>query len=318
MMNMNTIRSLERSEQIALRKTLTGNVETLSRIYREQSSPAVTVTLFIEAVGPEAASVTVASLVNQRGTFDGRISSSTRQWAASIDGALDEDAAQEMGIYTASIHPAHLEQIARSTIRQTTPTDPTDDHRPTGGRPAEVTEIAPDHITHDGTVIPAEWCISYTGRSVHAFATIDGDTFRVTFTSECGELFTAALAAAKRGETTPVDGDDLAIILGTATLIPKKQKPAEPNPDKQRHGEVPDKWFIGQALEGKSWRIFFDGDAGKTRVIFPRKPSAAILEAVKAAGFYWSPALKSWNKGLTFRAFRAAEKLHAELHALTA
>ena len=53
-------------------------------------------------------------------------------------------------------------------------------------------------------------------------------------------------------------------------------------------------------------------------MIFPRKPSAKVIEAVKAAGFYWSPSMKSWNKGLTFRAYRAAQALHAELHALTA
>ena len=81
---------------------------------------------------------------------------------------------------------------------------------------------------------------------------------------------------------------------------------------------MPEKWFIGQSLEGPGWRILFDGDAGKTRVIFPKKPGASILEAVKAAGFYWSPSMKSWNKGLTFKAYRAAEKLHAQLHDLTA
>ena len=181
-----------------------------------------------------------------------------------------------------------------------------------------ITEIAPNHITFDGIVMPTEWSVSSTGRSVFAFYTLDGDAFRVAFTGECGELFTAALAAARRGESTPVDADDLATILGTATLLEKRVKPTEIDPDKQRHGEVPEKWFIGQALEGKGWTILFDGDAGKTRVIFPRKPSAKVLEAVKAAGFYWSPSFKSWNKGLTFRAFRAAEKLHAELHALTA
>ena len=181
-------------------------------------------------------------------------------------------------------------------------------------------EIAPDHITFDGIEMPTSYSVSYTGRTVTAFPTIDGQRFRVTLTgSTCGAMYAAALAAAKQGTTTQVDGDDLETILSTAEPMPEERKPiAEVNPDKQRHGEVPEKFFVGQELTGKSWRIVFDGDAGKTRVIFPRKPSTKVLAAVKAAGFFWSPSMQSWNKGLTFRAFRAAEKLHAELHKLTA
>lgn len=182
----------------------------------------------------------------------------------------------------------------------------------------EVNEIAPDHISAADIVMPCEWSVSYTGRSVVAFYELDGERFRVAFTGECGELFTAALEAAKRGNTTPVDGEGLLLVLGEAVRLERKEASKTVNPDKQRHGDVPEKWFIGQALEGKSYKIIFDGDAGKTRVVFPRKPSAAVLEAVKAAGFYWSPALKSWNKGLTWRAYRAAEKLHSTLHQLSA
>ena len=179
--------------------------------------------------------------------------------------------------------------------------------------------ITPAAIILDGIEIPAGYSVSYTGRTVTAILTMEGQRYKVRFTgATCGEMFTAALAAAKQNVATEVDGEGLGTILGTAEPLPEERKPREVNPDKERHGEVPEKLFIGTELTGKSWRILFDGDAGKTRVIFPRKPSAKMLEAVKAAGFYWSPSMKSWNKGLTFRAFRAAEKLHAELHALTA
>lgn len=182
-----------------------------------------------------------------------------------------------------------------------------------------INAIAPSYIMLDGIEIPAGYSVSYTGRTVTAILTMDGQRYRVTFTAAtCGEMFTAALAAAKQNVATEVDGEGLGVILGTAEPLPQERKPREIDPAKQRHGEVPEKLFIGTELTGKSWRILFDGDAGKTRVIFPRKPSAKVIEAVKAAGFYWSPSMKSWNKGLTFRAFRAAEKLHAELHALTA
>lgn len=325
---MLNISTLKRSERIAIHNAIGVGVTNLTTIYREETSPALTVTRFVEAVGIEAAQVTIASLVNERGTFDGRISRQTREWAASIDGALDEQTAQEWGIYTDAIHPAHLEQIAQAMIRYTPtdPTDPTDE--PTDEQPTEqASEIAPDHITLDGITMPAEWSVSSTGRSAWAFYELDGERFRVAFTGrDHGDLFVAAWQAAKQGTTTQVNTDDLMMVMGEAKVLPQRRqaadkaadKPTAPNPDKQRHGEVPEKWFIGQALEGKNWRIVFDGDAGKTRVCFPRKPSTKVLEAVKAAGFYWSPAMQSWNKGLNFRAYRAAEKLHAQLHALTA
>ena len=62
----------------------------------------------------------------------------------------------------------------------------------------EVNEIAHDHITVADVVLPCEWSISSTGRSVFAFYEIDGEQFRVAFTGECGEFFTAAMNAARR------------------------------------------------------------------------------------------------------------------------
>ena len=182
----------------------------------------------------------------------------------------------------------------------------------------EINRIAPHSITAAGIEMACEWAVSYSGKSVVAFYDLDGDSFRMVFRGEHGTVFTAAMRAAKRGDTTDVDGDDLMTILGEAEIMNKREAPAAVNPDKLAHGPVPEKWFIGQALTGKSWTIRFDGDAGKTRVIFKRKPADKVLNAVKAAGFYWSPSLKSWNKGLTWRAYRAAEKLHAELGRLSA
>lgn len=69
------------------------------------------------------------------------------------------------------------------------------------------------------------------------------------------------------------------------------------------------KWWIGQTLKGKGWKIVADGGYDRIRVTFARRPSEAQKEAVKAAGFCWSPALKSWNRGLKCKAWRAAEQL---------
>lgn len=94
-------------------------------------------------------------------------------------------------------------------------------------------------------------------------------------------------------------------------------EPAEPARDpKQARGPVPDKLFVGMEIKGKGWKIVFDGGYDRTRVIFKCRPSEAAREAVKAAGFYWSPALESWNKKLTHKAFRAAQELAQQLRTI--
>lgn len=92
------------------------------------------------------------------------------------------------------------------------------------------------------------------------------------------------------------------------------ETPEEParNP-KQARGPVPEKNFIGLEIKGNGWKIVFDGSYDRTRVIFKHKPSTKAREAVKNAGFYWSPSMQSWNKNLTFRAWRAAQSLAMEL-----
>ena len=47
-----------------------------------------------------------------------------------------------------------------------------------------------------------------------------------------------------------------------------------------------------------------------------RAASAAQKSAIEAAGFFWSAQLKSWNKKLTCKAYRAAQALAADLAAL--
>ena len=95
------------------------------------------------------------------------------------------------------------------------------------------------------------------------------------------------------------------------------REPEQPARDpKQTRGPVPEKAFVGTTLKGKGWKILFDGDHARTRVIFTRKPSKAAREAVEKAGFYWSPVMESWNKKLTHKAFRAAQALALELRAV--
>ena len=78
------------------------------------------------------------------------------------------------------------------------------------------------------------------------------------------------------------------------------------------------KAWIGSTITGKGWRIVFDGDAQRTRVIFDAKPTAAQAAAVDAARFYYSPSMDSYNKHLTCKAYKAAQALAQTLAGLAA
>lgn len=78
------------------------------------------------------------------------------------------------------------------------------------------------------------------------------------------------------------------------------------------------KAWIGSTITGKGWRIVFDGDAQRTRVIFDAKPTAAQAAAVDAARFYYSPSMGSYNKHLTCKAYKAAQALAQTLAGLVA
>lgn len=138
------------------------------------------------------------------------------------------------------------------------------------------------------------------------------------------ENLTAAAEPAPKAEIIPVRNQFVLVEPLAVESIP--QTPAEPSSaaqagetpadSKQARGPVPEKLFVGLEIKGKGWEIFFDGGHERTRVIFKRKPVQAALDAVKAAGFFWSPTMKSWNKKLTHKAFRSAQALAVELRAI--
>lgn len=98
-----------------------------------------------------------------------------------------------------------------------------------------------------------------------------------------------------------------------------KAEPAKAARDpKQAHGPVPEKTFIGETIQGNGWKIIFDSEANRTRVIFEKTPTAAAKAATENAGFYYSSAMNSWNKKLTFKAYRAAKALSSQLSELYA
>ena len=79
---------------------------------------------------------------------------------------------------------------------------------------------------------------------------------------------------------------------------------------------IGDKSFVGTTITGKGWNITFDEQTQRTRVLFQAQPTQAQLDAINAAGFYWSAVMGSFNKKLSCKAYRAAQQLAATLNAL--
>ena len=92
-----------------------------------------------------------------------------------------------------------------------------------------------------------------------------------------------------------------------------EEKPARD--PKQARGAVPEKSFIGTRLDGAGYSIFFNGEAQRTQIRFAADADSRMIEAAKAAGFYYSPTSGTYNKKLTFKAYRAAVALTEQFNA---
>ena len=183
-----------------------------------------------------------------------------------------------------------------------------------------------DSLTIDGITRPAEYSVTPAG-TVFVFVNVDVDgqerKVRIKIPAD-DPRYDAALAAAQEPEPQPEpeQADALPELPAQAKQQPadaeqeqaQAEQPAR-NP-KQARGPVPDKAFVGLEIKGKGWKIVFDGSYDRTRVIFKRKPSNAAREALDKHGFFWSPAMQSWNKKLTHKAFRAAQALALELRTI--
>lgn len=93
--------------------------------------------------------------------------------------------------------------------------------------------------------------------------------------------------------------------------------PVAPAADpKAARAAAPEKTFAGTEIAGNGWKILFDADQQRTRIIFAADPIPAAKKVLDAAGFFWSGRMQSWNKKLTFRAYRAAQFVAQELNAI--
>ena len=200
-------------------------------------------------------------------------------------------------------------------------------------------------LTCKGVEFPVEYNICSKDGSVFAFVILDVEPNgyrhkqKIVIRPDEPE-YPAALAAAKaaaasgkRPETIStgyrkITTPDGSVIEKTETVQeePKaaavKTIQAEPEQvvrdPKQARGPIPEKTFIGETIQGNGWKILFDGATNRTRVIFDKAPTAAAKAATENAGFYYSSAMNSWNKKLTFKAYRAAKTLSGQLSELYA
>ena len=117
-------------------------------------------------------------------------------------------------------------------------------------------------------------------------------------------------APAPEVQPEPIQAEAAPIPVETEAPAPAGRDP------KQARGPVPEKDFIGQVIKGQGWKIVFDGSEERTRVIFLAPPPQAAEKATQEAGFFWSPLMKSWNKKLSFKAYRAAQGLALQLKAI--
>lgn len=197
-------------------------------------------------------------------------------------------------------------------------------------------------LTCKGVEFPAEYNISKTDGSVLAFVILDVEPNGYRHKQKIVirpdepeypaalEAAKAAAASGKRPEIISTGYRKISTPAGNiieavqAEPEPAAAEPiqAEPEPaavdPKQARGPIPEKTFINEVIQGNGWKILFDGETNRTRVIFDKAPTEAAKEVVKNAGFYYSGIMKSWNKKLTFKAYRAAKELSGQLSKLYA
>lgn len=137
---------------------------------------------------------------------------------------------------------------------------------------------------------------------------------RVTFAPDHPDYNAVLSAAIRYGCKRPENILQVVPVKEEADTASEEKVDTKGNQEpKSARGPVPEKTFVNQTLQGNGWKIYFDGIANRTRVIFSSDPSKKAIEAVENAGFYYSSKMNSWNKKLTFKAYRAAQELAKEL-----
>ena len=172
--------------------------------------------------------------------------------------------------------------------------------------------LAPNTATIDGVAYPATYTFEEYEDGVKGFVCVlaYGAGIKICYNETIfagSRAFRAVLAIAKA-----FDRDKWVELMKTAPAAPAA---AEVEPETVEATAAPAvktpvaKPWIGSTIDGNGWRIVFDEAAQRTRVIFDTPATEKQAAAVVAAGFYWSPTMQSYNKGLKCKAYRAAQEL---------
>ena len=205
--------------------------------------------------------------------------------------------------------------------------------------------FAPDSVTCKGKTYHVEYAIQPSG-TVTAFVQLEDRRIRVRFAEGTADYtparaaaeaaraaWTAARAAAEAAPVAPAPADKPAEVKPTAKKSATAKKPAKkerreiittpevlpvtPAADpKAARAAAPEKTFAGTEIVGNGWKILFDAATQRTRIIFAAEPTPAAKKVLDDAGFFYSGRMDSWNKKLTFRAYRAAQFVAQELTAI--
>lgn len=84
--------------------------------HQASTTPAETVDTLVAQIGQESAAYIIAAMVNAKGDWDGRISSTVRAWAAADEIPTRQQLDDACVWYCDEIHPAHMDQIARAMM----------------------------------------------------------------------------------------------------------------------------------------------------------------------------------------------------------
>ena len=193
--------------------------------------------------------------------------------------------------------------------------------------------FGPNTVTVNGHTFPASYSLArggdvYVFTALRAAADAPEMPVRIHIGADMpmhADAVAAAQAAKDKPAQKPAPTQDKPAPAQEAAPAKPSRKPAQAKPSKPapaqeatpaQEAAPADKPWIGTTITGKGWNIAFDAKAGRTRVLFQAAPTDAQKAAIESAGFYWSAQLKSWNKKLTCKAYRAAQALAATLNAL--
>lgn len=180
--------------------------------------------------------------------------------------------------------------------------------------------FGPSSLTIDGETFPAEHSITPSGAIVIFWRQQDvSRRLRIPASHPLNARVASALqnpdeAPAKAPHAFPSAPSCLPapapVLLLPAPKAPEAFSPVSARP-------IPEKTFSGTEITGNGWRIYFNPDLQRTQVILTAA-NRRMTDAVIAAGFFYSPRTGSYNKKLTFRAYRAAQALADSLRRLCA